>query len=203
MKQIQIYLLRHGKTEGKPALYGHTDIHVEEHIQRNIAHQIKLQNWQLGHIITSPLKRCLDLSNMIKKQYPLAMFTINNKLMEMNFGDYDGAPFEHLSPESWNELNSFWASPAAFTLSNAESLDNFHKRVINAWELIIRQLKKDTLIVCHAGVIRLLLAHALKLDWKQPTWHSALRIEYQSLSHVQLIIDKEVHYTVRSISSTI
>lgn len=60
-KTINIYLLRHGKTLGEPALYGKTDVKVDVRLQDQICQQLVKRQLRVTKVISSPLARCRDL----------------------------------------------------------------------------------------------------------------------------------------------
>jgi alpha-ribazole phosphatase len=103
----------------------------------------------------------------------------------MDFGDFDGQSFDTLKPH-WDKLELFWQDPASNTIPNAESVHECYQRVSTAWNKIVGSLDKDTLIICHGGTIRLILASILKLDYTNATWYSALNIANQSLTHIRV-----------------
>ncbi len=97
---------------------------------------------------------------------------------------------------SWSELDAFFHSPAEVVLPEAESLTDFHYRITQAWKNLITQQvdinakQKDSktprriLVIAHGGVIRMILAHVLQLDWKNAAWYQQLHIGYGSLSRI-------------------
>ena len=98
----------------------------------------------------------------------------------------------------WSQLEAFFQAPAEIVLPQAETLSDFNHRVINAWKNLIdqyiamatKQEKLPTprriLVIAHGGVIRMILAHILQLDWQQASWHQKLHIGYASLSRVRV-----------------
>jgi len=118
---------------------------------------------------------------------------------EMAFGKFDGVPFAQLQQE-WPQLEAFWQSPARNTLPQAESLESFYQRVSEQWQALIEQNEQDTLIVCHGGTIRMILAHVLKLDWQNPLLYSSLAIGHQSITHIQISLADQHYFRVCSIA---
>ncbi|MDW2373210.1 alpha-ribazole phosphatase family protein, partial [Vibrio sp. 1078-1] len=135
MKTLNIYLMRHGKVDAAPGLYGQTDLKVKEAEQQRISMAWKTKGYDVAGIISSPLSRCHDLAQVLAEQQLLPM-TTEDDLQEMDFGDFDGMPFDLLT-EHWKKLDAFWQSPAHHSLPNAESLSTFSQRVSRAWSQII------------------------------------------------------------------
>jgi alpha-ribazole phosphatase len=201
VKQVNIYLLRHGKTNGEAGLYGHTDIDVEPELQQRICRQVTRSNLSVSHIESSPLVRCQELALQISRTLDLSL-TIQEGWKEVSFGDFDGVPFSKLKNE-WQTLERFWANPAQNTLPNAESLEIFHSRVTRQWQQYVDSVEEDTLIVCHGGTIRMILADVLALDWQNPALYSALSINNQSLTHIQVTKAEQHYFRVNSIGSAL
>ncbi|MDE1209670.1 histidine phosphatase family protein [Vibrio aestuarianus] len=196
---INIYLLRHGKTQGKPALNGRTDVLVAVHHQDQICDKLMASGYSFQHLISSPLKRCSDLARRLVANHAVRQCDFELGFQEMDFGCFDGVPFDELQAQ-WPILETFWADPATHQLPQAESLADFHQRVTNAWERRLKLLSNDTLIIAHGGTIRMILAHVLGSDWQNPAWYSTLQIGNQSVTHIQVLKKEAIHLTVRSIA---
>ena len=105
----------------------------------------------------------------------------------------------------WSELHEFFKQPASIKLPQAESLEAFNTRVIAAWQHLITEqlslaklesasepskeknidvLPRRVVVFAHGGVIRVILAHILQLNWQQGSWYQNLHIGYGSLTQV-------------------
>ncbi|MGR5233888.1 alpha-ribazole phosphatase family protein [Vibrio rotiferianus] len=197
MQTLNIYLLRHGKVNAAPGLHGLTDLQVDEEEQRKIALAWQQSGKDVAGIISSPLLRCHDLAQIVAEQHLLPL-NVEPLIQELDFGDFDGVPFDMLS-EHWNKLDAFWQAPAQHTLPNGERLVAFANRVTCAWSQIINDINDNLLIVTHGGVIRMILAHVLGVDWRNPRWYSTLAIGNASVTHITLTIDDQIYASVRSI----
>lgn len=200
MKRVNVWLLRHGKTLGPAALNGHFDAKVSQETQLKIKQQIEQRNFSFAHVITSPLSRCFDLAQLISEgKTP----EVNPDWMEMNFGKFDGVAFDSMPKQNWPELENFWTDPRKYPLPEAETLDDFYQRVSSSWEKIVPKFDKDTLIVTHGGVIRMLLAKILDLPWDNPALFTKLTIANQSLTHLEIIMDEKPYVTVKTVGVTL
>ncbi len=197
MKSINFYLLRHGKTEGEAALNGVTDVTVATSEQRRMVSAWLGSERAIAQLVSSPLQRCYEFSQQLASQTSLPVIT-NSNWQEMNFGKVDGIPFSSLS-EQWPMLEAFWQQPAAHTLPEAESLAHFYQRVSSAWQQLVAQTDKDTLLVTHGGVIRMILASVLGVDWGNPKWFSTLAIANASVTHIQVAKYEDIFYSVKAI----
>ncbi|NQZ09874.1 MAG: histidine phosphatase family protein [Algicola sp.] len=173
-----IDLLRHGKVDGASALYGSTDILVTRDGFKAMQQSLKVKPEK---VFSSPLQRCAKFSQQLTKQAILV-----DELAEMNFGDWDGVPFDALN-DHWDALHQFWQNPGLNPPPNGENLDNFHRRVVKGWQLVTAHGKgQNNLVVCHGGVIRMILAHILNVDYRQGSWYSGLSIDYASLTRIEI-----------------
>ncbi|HDI3225480.1 TPA: histidine phosphatase family protein [Vibrio cholerae] len=197
---IRIWLLRHGKTQGPAALNGITDVAVEPSVQQAIASQ--LSTLPFTRVISSPLCRCADLARLLQAARPHVMLDFDPQLQELNFGELDGQSFADLETQ-WPILDAFWQDPAKNTLPQAEPLAMAYQRVSQAWQQWLPKLESDTLILCHAGTIRLILAHVLGVDWRKPHWHTRLTIPHQSVTELVLYPGEPPIVSVTSIGNAL
>ncbi len=111
---------------------------------------------------------------------------------EMDFGLYDGVPFEQLK-DQWPVLEQFWQQPATHSLPQAESLQSFHQRISQSWQDLVDNAQGDTLLICHGGTIRMILASILGLEWTNSALFSVLQIANQSLTHIKITISESTY----------
>ncbi len=129
-------------------------------------------------IVTSPLKRCHYFAKDQATKLECELL-VNPQLQEMNFGQWDGVPYSQHSPH-WPAMTAFWQSPANTSCPEGESLQIMQARVKAAWNQILELKAENLWVVTHGGVIRLLLAHILKLDWRNAQLYSTLAVNYAS-----------------------
>lgn len=112
---------------------------------------------------------------------------------------------------SWQKMEAFFNEPAKNDLPNAESLASFQQRVVNTWKIFVEQqmrlvvessLKQNAeavhissdinsariALISHGGVIRIILAHILQLDWQSPALYQKLTIANASLSRIRITL---------------
>jgi len=187
-----LYLLRHGKVAGEAALYGHTDVEVFRQTNQEIVDAFIEQNIPVNCLYSSPLKRCASLAQSISEQVSCKVELLSG-LKEMNFGQYDGISFDDLyqDKEVWSQLERFWQNPVQHPLPQAELLTGFSYRVNGAWQSIIEKVNvsdanENVLVVCHGGVIRMILAHLLNVDFRNPLWYTQLAIANGSVTSIEI-----------------
>ena len=187
-----LYLLRHGKVEGDPALYGHTDIKVSTSTNAEILADLLAVKHHFSSIVSSPLSRCLELSKLFSSQSGLPLH-VDPALQEKSFGDVDGLAFEAIKKQ-WPVLEKFWQDPANNPLPNSESLNQFRQRISSILPLMLDKYQDESvLVVCHGGVIRMLLSIVLELDWKNPSLFSRMKIDNASITAIKH--DKNSNFT--------
>lgn len=192
-----IYLLRHGKVNGPAALYGKTDIEVSSTIDNEILKTLINHQDKFTQVLTSPLKRCATLAQNFSQQIKKPI-TIIEDLQEINFGDYDGRAFDDIpytdpsiantvgdDLRPWTDLERFWQNPVKYPLPDAEKLNDFYLRIKHAWQaLLTKYTDENILLITHGGVIRMILAEVLGLDWKNAKLFSQLQIGNASITHL-------------------
>lgn len=191
-----IQLMRHGSLDGPAGLYGKTDIelntlgwqqmaHTEEHLDMN----------NIEQIISSPLLRCSRFAQQLAVNHNIEI-DIEKGFAELDFGDWDGLPFT--TDLDWDGMNSFWQSPWDNAPPNGESMVEFEQRIVTSWQNYEANSPKNTLIICHGGVIRMILAHVLGIDVRSGKWFSQLEVPYASVSQITLsehpLIDPKVNF---------
>lgn len=146
---MALYLIRHPQPLIEAGMcYGQTDLALLEPIESCLATVLV----QLPHTFTlysSPLQRCALLAHAIATT-PI----VDSRLQEMNFGRWELTPWDNIGAET---MDAWISSGYGDQAHGGESYVAFQARVI-AW---LEELthNTDTVVVTHAGVIRVLLAH--------------------------------------------
>jgi len=133
--------------------------------------------WQ--HIVSSPLKRCLDFSEELANDLQIT-YNVEDNLKEIGFGDWEGKTPEEIVAEDSEALDHFYKDPVNNRPEGAEPLDIFSARVWRAYKDIVENHRgKHILIVAHAGVARAITANILKMSLDDV--YSRLRVEYGAI----------------------
>ncbi len=175
----QIDLVRHGPVAGPAALYGWTDVALH---QSAAACLEWLNHHTYQQVLSSPLQRCRRSAAAQAQRLQLRL-VIEPDFKEMNFGRWDGVPFDEQSP-CWPAQQNFWQQPFAVTPPEGESLTDFQQRLLRAFERHSQYQSGQALWLLHAGVIRLLLAFLLNINLEQSRWLQQLSIGYGSVSRI-------------------
>lgn len=186
-----ISLIRHGKVAGAPALYGRTDIALSTQGEQDLMRTLsKLhEHTAITQVISSPKIRCAKVAGEFSREHKIPL-AFDAGLQEMDFGIWDGVPFDALGDE-WNNIEQFWHNPASAHAPQGETLQDFASRVIHSWENFLNHKNtqhnaEHSAIICHGGVIRILIAHVLQLDWRNPALFKQLQIDYASCTRLSI-----------------
>lgn len=139
-----------------------------------------------SRVVSSPLSRCRAFAEALAAQHGLPL-EFEERFKEIGFGVWEGKTAEQIEREAPGTLARFKADPVHAQPPGAEALGVFLARVAAAMEHILHTHPGEhILIVCHAGVIRMALAHALAIPLA-----NAYRIEVASAGITRLQFDGE------------
>lgn len=165
MPPHRIYLARHGKIEGdeEKRYIGQSDWELSQVglMQAERLHQTLRAN-HLEQIYCSSLRRTRQTAEIIaadRELMPVALL----ELQELNMGDWEGVKFADIRANYPEEFERRGEDLANFRPTGGESFTDLYERVIPVFQHIMSSARKDILMVAHAGVNRVILAHALGL----------------------------------------
>jgi len=115
-------------------------------------------------VVTSPLSRCRDFAEALARERALAL-GVDERLKEVGFGAWEGRTHAELEQNEPGAVFAFKRLPRDRRPAGAEPLSGFHDRVAAAYEALLDAHRGGhVLVVCHAGVIRMAICHALGLS---------------------------------------
>ncbi len=157
-----IDLIRHGESVGGSRYRGQMDDPLSatgwEQMRRAVGRQ---HPWEV--IVSSPLSRCLAFANELSEPHGIPS-EVEPRLQEIGFGAWQGKTKEEISRFDPGLLQRFYRDPMNNRPEDAEGLGDFQARIVSAWcDILNRHAGKHILLVCHAGVIRMVLAHILDI----------------------------------------
>lgn len=155
-----IDLIRHGEPLGGRRYRGQIDDPLSEKGWLQMREAVgEHKPWQ--HIVSSPLSRCHAFASELSQQHQLPL-SVDPRFMEVRFGEWEGKTAEELKAEDPEVIARFRRDPIGQRPAGAERLEDFSARVGAAWQDVLSAHHgKHVLIVCHAGVIRMVFAHVL------------------------------------------
>jgi alpha-ribazole phosphatase len=164
----RIYLVRHGQVNGheEVPICGHTDVDLTEtgvlQLER-MAERLRLT--EPGAIYASDLKRAVTGARQIGCYHNVPLHFLP-ELREMYFGEWEGITLGQIIMDYPEEVEKRRKDPAHYACpGGGESISRLSERIIPAFEKIrAEEAGKETIIVAHGGVNRVILSHALGLD---------------------------------------
>lgn len=153
---MEIYLIRHTQTASQKGLcYGQTDVELTDNFFDDVREILKkLPANPL--VFSSPLSRCTRLAQLISEE---AIF--DNRLLEINFGDWENVPFADIDAEKLQQWTDNFVTLAP---PNGESFQQLYLRGESFWQDLLALENEHVVMVTHAGVIRAILAKVLALS---------------------------------------
>ena len=150
-----IYIVRHGKTELNKAkvLQGRSNFPLnEEGVRQAEETAERLGDVTFAYVFSSPLVRSVQTAEIIAPQIKPV---IDERLIEMDYGPYEGTDMTHLPPELLTFFSDFIHNPAP---EGMEQLTSVIGRA-GAFLEDIRQHQGNILISTHAITMKGLLEY--------------------------------------------
>ena len=153
-------LVRHGLTswnENK-LVQGRSDIPLSEKGRKQVRNwhvPVKLKDFL---IVSSPLIRAKETAKILFGE----SITTDDRLVEMDWSKWEGKSLKDLRAELGNLMEAWEAEGLDFRAPGGESPREVQKRLKPFMHERAKK-KKNTLAVCHKGVIR--AVYALSIDW--------------------------------------
>lgn len=176
-----IDIIRHGEPVGGRRYRGNS---IDDPLTENGWAQMRAAlpetpPWQ--HIVSSPLKRCLDFGQQLANHLQISI-SIDDNMKEIGFGVWEGKTPDDILALDSQALKRFYQDPVNQRPTGAEPLDRFSQRVWRAYQSIIKQHQdKHVLVVAHAGVARAVTANILNMSLGDV--YSRLKIDYGAIVH--------------------
>jgi broad specificity phosphatase PhoE len=161
---VTLVVVRHGRTQANAAgvLLGRLDPSLDEvgRAQAAAAAQAIAVTSPDAMVVSSPLSRTRETAGYISGELG-ATVDIDERWIEVDYGDLDGTPLADLPPELWAK----WRSDPTFTPPGGESLAALGERVRAACdELAPIARDRDVVVVTHVSPVKAALLWALGVD---------------------------------------
>ncbi len=185
-----IYLLRHGRIEGygTQRFIGQTDVFLDDlgKSQANTWHKA-LDSIHFSAVYSSSLKRCCKTAQLV---CPKQNINIDNRLNEINMGNWDGKSFDEIKKKRLEEFEKRGSRIYQFRPVNGESFKDLSDRIFPFFNSLEtaglnheithgqEDLCSNILVVTHAGVIRLLICRILEMN---PEYLFKIKLAYGEL----------------------
>ena len=180
---MKLFFLRHTSLNVEiDVFYGQTDLDVSDRFEEEVKLiKKKIKNFNIDtnyiKVYSSPLKRCIKLTNKLTKNY-----IVDERIKEMNLGDWE---MKKMSTISKKEKLDWENNLLSFKIPNGESNNEFLKRLKSFLDDIFK-FNEDALIVCHAGSINGMLSLLTKEPFDKMVKNYWELIKHGSLSLIEL-----------------
>lgn len=191
-----IDLIRHGEPEGGPMFRGSQDDPLSDLGWQQMRAAIAPQDtWDA--IVSSPLLRCQRFAETLAQDHGLPLH-VEPRLREIHFGEWEGQTTEAVIAAYGDALSRFWDNPERYPPPGGEPVAEFYDRVREAWWHWQKTLAgQRVLMVCHGGVIRMVLAEVLSI----PLGRAFSRIAVPFACRSRIRIDQSDHGTLSCLQS--
>lgn len=181
-KVTTVDLLRHGACQGGEIYRGRTDVALSSAGWQQMEKAIAIAaDWQT--VVTSPLSRCRVFAEHCATQFKIPLEVVAG-LQEIDFGQWEGKLLQDVWRSDAQLVSQFYNDPGAITPPGGEPTTVAQQRVVESWGNLMQACSgQHLLMVCHGGVIRLLLSHLLHMPLSAI---ARLHIPYASISRVQV-----------------
>ncbi len=180
---MEIYLIRHTQVLGNKSIcYGQSNPALASTFLKEVAILKTKLPTNFDQVYASTLVRCTYLA----KELGYNNVKLDNALMEVNFGEWEGKPWAEIPSK---ELNPWMADFVNIAPPQGESLAEMHIRVCQFIEKLRLQPHKKILIITHAGVIRNIFSHFLNIPLNQIF---KISIEYGEVFKIKLAKEAEM-----------
>jgi len=150
----RLALLRHGHTSWNRAgrIQGRSDIALDAEA-RNALAALRLPNgWQNADLWSSPLSRASETAQLVADRTPQTAA----ELIEMDWGNWEGQQGVQLKSDPTSGFRDIEDWGWNYRPPNGESPAEVWDR-LESW---LAGLRRDSVAVCHIGVMRVILARA-------------------------------------------
>jgi alpha-ribazole phosphatase len=129
--------------------YGALDVPADPLATQIVAQALAQQLPQHAQLHTSPLQRCELLTHTLCALRPDLSYKKDARLAEMNFGTWEGQPWDRINAEALAQWTAnFWQ----YRAGGGENVAEVMARVVAAWA--------DTQAGCQAGQAQVWITHA-------------------------------------------
>lgn len=181
----RLFLLRHGEVEERyhRVFGGRIDMNLSPHGHEQArALASFLRRRPIDAIYASPMRRAQQTLAPLASHCPRPAIA-HPEFREVDFGDWTGLTWEQVHARYQVSAFDWLEQIERGTIANAETGESFRARVEPALRQVVREhAGQSVAIVCHGGVIRMMLS--ILLDLALPKM-AAFEIDYASVSQVE------------------
>lgn len=179
----EVILIRHGQAEGQDTgkVLGSTDMGLNEtgFMQAKKLSQA-VGRMHYANIVHSPMRRVVETMNTALPD--VAGQTVDDRLREINFGDWEGLTFDEIRAIDAACADQWLDNDSDFQFPNGEKIADFFDRVED-FAADLRKMSGPVLIFAHGGVICHMISHFINLNYQNAF---SLAIDHTSISKVKI-----------------
>jgi probable phosphoglycerate mutase len=130
-------------------------------------------------IVTSPSRRAYDTAAVLAAHAAPAVLEIDDRWLEVDVGDAEGLTFDEVAARYPALAAQLAAGDAEIDWPGGETAAVLRERVLAAWTAVL-DTGRPTVVVSHAGTIRIAVALATGQTWAEipfPAPAEATRVE--------------------------
>ncbi|GAA6135130.1 alpha-ribazole phosphatase family protein [Oceaniserpentilla sp. 4NH20-0058] len=187
-----IDLLRHGEPHGGNVFRGRTDHPLTELGWEQMENAVANKTWDV--IISSPLSRCWQFAQSLAKRLDIELLEAGG-LREFDFGIWENQLTEDVYSNDFERIKGLWEDPMHFASPEGESVLNFEGRILKDWFGCLARPEQSLLVICHGGVIRMLLKEILGLPYPNI---NRFDVPYASLTRISVNEAEPFYYQLVS-----
>lgn len=159
---IRLALLRHGHTAWNRAgqIQGRSDIPLDAQARTELSGFALPSPWDQASLWSSPLSRAVETAELVARRAPQTA----PHLTEMFWGDWEGKKGLELKADPKSGFRDIEQWGWDYRPPGGETPAEVWAR-IKPW---LASLQRDTVAVCHIGIMRMILAQAYHWDFDGP-----------------------------------
>jgi broad specificity phosphatase PhoE len=189
--ETKVFLVRHGVTDWhrEKKLLGQRDVPLNAlGINQAQSAAQALAGVPVGEVLSSPLVRAVQTAEVIAGQFGIEVAR-DPRLTDLRVGKWEGMTYDDISASA--EYRRYLADPVSEAIPGGENLLQVRERAVGAVEQALEDAPhgESVVIVTHAGVLRVLLAHYLG---SHPANYHRLRVVPGSISVLSFADDREL-----------
>ncbi|MCF8068485.1 MAG: alpha-ribazole phosphatase [Desulfobacterales bacterium] len=158
-----IFLVRHGRIikQTKKQYIGQIDYPLNETgYQQALLLQQIFAFVHIDQIVSSDLSRSRETADIIAAPHKMDV-NLYPEFREIDLGNWDGFIFEHIKKTYPDEYEQRGSDLSGFRPPGGESFMDLRQRVMTKFNDLVHNSDGNTIIVSHAGVIRVILCDLL------------------------------------------
>lgn len=189
MNKVNLYLIRHGKTEGnEKRLYcGHTDLSLSNTGRRELE-SLKGIYKACDSYYTTGLKRTNETLNIL---FDCNNYSVEEGFKEYNFGDFEMKGYDELKNKK-EYINWIEDITGDYVIPNGECKNYYRERIKSTFYKFINKLfnenQKDVALICHGGTIGTILEQFYNSDKNLFHWQPSCGRGYL----LEIILEKNM-----------